>query len=81
MSFRDANTQGPRSVTGEDLRKARLNRGFSRRGLADAIEVPENTLRRFEKGHGASPANALKIATWLGVEVTDLAPFDEEQAA
>jgi DNA-binding XRE family transcriptional regulator len=68
-------------MTGQELAAARLNAGYSRRGLADHIDVPEQTLRRLESGEGCSPAYAKRVADFFGVQVTDLMPLSTEAAA
>jgi ribosome-binding protein aMBF1 (putative translation factor) len=61
-----------------DLKTARLNAGLSIRGLAREIDVPEQSIRRFEAGDsGLHPANAKRIADRFGVQVTDLLPIKE----
>lgn len=63
-----------------DLRKARLNAGFSRRRAAQAIGVGEYVLRRLEEGQRVHPAKAKRVADYFGIQVTDLAPFAEAAA-
>jgi transcriptional regulator with XRE-family HTH domain len=63
-----------------DLRSARLNAGFTIRGLAREIGIAEQTLRRLEGGEGAHPASAKKVADFFGVQVTDLMPFEDVAA-
>jgi ribosome-binding protein aMBF1 (putative translation factor) len=61
-----------------DLKTARLNAGLSIRGLAREIDVPEQSIRRFEAGDsGLHPANAKRIADRFGVQVTDLLPVKD----
>lgn len=56
-----------------DLRTERLNRGYSRKGLAQEIGVHREVLRRLELGTGGiTPANAKRIADFFGVTVMDL---------
>jgi transcriptional regulator with XRE-family HTH domain len=56
-----------------DLRSERLNRGYSRKGLADVIGVHREVLRRLENGTGGiTPANAKLIADYFGVTVVEL---------
>lgn len=59
-------------MTAEQLRRERLNRGYSRRALARKIDVPEQTLRRLEAGLGISPSYAKRVADFFDVQVTDL---------
>lgn len=63
-----------------NLAAERLNRGFSIRGLAKEIDVPEQSIRRAEKGEGVSPTYAYRIATFFGVQVTDVWPLDQKEA-
>ncbi len=65
-------------MTGEQLRGAYINRGFSRRGFAKHVGVPEQSLRRLERGERVHPASAKKVADELGVQVTDLMPLAPE---
>lgn len=64
-----------------NLKAERINRGLSRRGAAREIDVPEQTLRRAERGLGVHPANAKKIADFYGCQVTDLWPLEAQQGA
>lgn len=64
-----------------DLKADRLNAGFSIRGLAREIDVPEQTIRRVEAGLGAEPANLKKIADYFGTTVVDVLDSIEEIAA
>jgi transcriptional regulator with XRE-family HTH domain len=66
-----------------DLRTARLNRGLSLRQAASEIGVPEQTIRRLERGLGATPSNAKLVADFFDITVVDLLPLDapEEAAA
>lgn len=65
-----------------DLKTARLNAGLSIRGLAREVDVPEQSIRRFESGDGGlHPANAKRIADHFGIKVTDLMPAVREAAA
>lgn len=64
-----------------ELRRAYLNRGFSRRSFAKAIEVPEQSIRRLEKGLGVHPDNARKVANYFGLDTVDLLPDPEQRAA
>lgn len=68
-------------MTPDEFRVKRINAGKSRRGLARELEIPEQTLRRYEAGLGISLANAKKLADYLGLKVTDLPPFREQAAA
>lgn len=64
-----------------NLKKERLNRGLSLNGMADEIKISRNTLKRAEEGKTVHPASALKIAEFVGVQVTDILPTDSEKAA
>lgn len=64
-----------------NLTAERLNRGLSVPAFARDAGVPEHVVRYAEKGNMPSPPNALKIADYLGVRVTDLWPVPEKDAA
>lgn len=64
-----------------NLRAERLNRGLSVAALAREIRVPDHVIRHAEKGGTPQPANALRIADYFGVMVTDLWPLDIEDVA
>jgi DNA-binding XRE family transcriptional regulator len=57
-----------------NLAEERLNRGLSIPALAREVDVAEHVIRHAEKGGIPNPANALKIATFLGCRVTDIWP-------
>jgi transcriptional regulator with XRE-family HTH domain len=59
-----------------DMRKERINRGYSLRALSRELGVPEQTIRRAEQGQTPSVANARKLAEFYGVKVTDIWPVD-----
>ena len=59
-----------------NLTEARLNAGYSIRGLARELDVHEHAIRRLEAGEGAHPASAKKVADHFGVQVTDLLPME-----
>lgn len=65
-------------MTGDELRHHYLNAGFSRRGFARHVGVPEQSLRRFEDGDGISPAYAKKLADHLGTTVVDLIGLNDK---
>jgi transcriptional regulator with XRE-family HTH domain len=64
-----------------NLARARVNAGLSRRALADASGVPAPTIERLEKGAGARLPNAKKLADFFQVQVTDLMPVEQADAA
>lgn len=68
-------------MSGRDLRPIYLNAGMSRREFARHIDVPEQSLRRFERGDGISPANAKKLADYLGTTVVELLDSLDEPVA
>lgn len=68
------------SSTPPNLTVARLNAGHSIRSLAAALDVPEQSIRRLESGDGVHPANAKKVADWLGCTVTELLPLEKDVA-
>ena len=57
-----------------NLTESRLNAGYSLRGLAAHLDVPEGSIRRLENGEGVTPANAKRVADFFGLKVTDLLP-------
>lgn len=63
-------------MTPEEMRANRLNRGFSIRGLARELEMPEQTVRAAERGEPPSVPNAHKLAEFHGVKVTDIWPIE-----
>ena len=67
-------------MTAAQMRAARLNAGFSIRGLGRHIGVPEQSIRRLEDGLAVSPEYAKKVADFYGVLVTDLEAFMEQAA-
>lgn len=64
-------------MTPEQLRDARVNAGYSIRGLARELAVHEQTVRRLERGERVTPGHAKKVADFFGVRVTDLEPMRE----
>lgn len=64
-----------------NLTAERLNRGLTVLAFAREIGIPEHVVRHAEKGNRPSPANALKIATYLGSQVTDIWPLEDVAAA
>jgi DNA-binding XRE family transcriptional regulator len=64
-----------------DLERERLNRGLSLNGMAAEIPIARNTLKRAEAGKSVHPSSALKIAEFLDVQVTDIWPIDNTEAA
>jgi ribosome-binding protein aMBF1 (putative translation factor) len=64
-----------------NLTEERLNRGLSILALAETIGVPEYVIRHAEKGGMPRPANAMKIASFFGVRVTDIWPTETEPKA
>jgi DNA-binding XRE family transcriptional regulator len=63
---------------GFDPVRARRNRGLTQRAAAKAAQVPYQTIQRIEKGLGAHPENAKRVADFYGVLVTDLPAFAPE---
>ena len=52
------------------LKAERLNRGLSLRKMAKEVGVAAGTLARAEEGDRVHPGSALKIAKFLGLQVT-----------
>ncbi len=59
-----------------DLRRARINAGYSLRGLARKLGIHDATLRRLEAGEVVRPESAKPVADFFDVQVTDLLPVD-----
>lgn len=60
-----------------NLHAERLNRGLTVIEFAGACDVPLWVIRSALRGNRPSPRNALKIATFLGAQVTDIWPIEE----
>lgn len=55
---------------GEKIKHARLSKDLTRKGLADRIDVAENSIRRYEKGEFNPPVEKLiEISHVLGVSM------------
>jgi transcriptional regulator with XRE-family HTH domain len=65
---------------GFDLRTARLNAGHTVRSLAAELKIDQRTLARLEAGGVVHPANALRVADYFDVQVTDLMPVERSPA-
>ncbi len=65
-----------------NLRAERINRGLSLRIAAEQMGLVDwKTLQRAETGEAVPQiANAYKIASFFGVQVTDVWPLDREAA-
>jgi transcriptional regulator with XRE-family HTH domain len=63
------------------LTEARLNRGLSLRGAAQAIGIARATLERAERGGSVHPGSAKQIADFYDVQVTDIWPVSPKAAA
>ncbi len=64
-----------------DFDRARVNAGYSIRGLARAAGVAQGTVQRLAAGRPVRPEQAKKVADVLGVQVIDLIPLDPAEAA
>lgn len=64
----------PRNVYLDEkkLHRARLNRGWAVRTMADEMEIAFNTARSAFAGEGVSPSVAKEFADFIGCTVTDL---------
>jgi helix-turn-helix protein len=58
-----------------DLERARVNAGYSIRGLAREVKTHEATIRRLERGLPVRPRSAKPVADFFEVQVTDLMPL------
>lgn len=74
-------TRASRRIEPAELTAERLNRGFSIRSLAKHINVPEQSIRRAERGEGVSPGYAFRIASFFGHQVTDIWPVETTEEA
>lgn len=66
-------------TTGDLIRKARIDKDWSQQKLADALEVHQSTLNKWEKNYRGSRPNSRqieRIATLLGVEPASLVGDD-----
>jgi ribosome-binding protein aMBF1 (putative translation factor) len=68
-------------MTAFNLRAARVNRGLSIPDLAAQLGLGRRVIERAESGQMPHPRNAKKIADFYGVQVTDIWPVTERQAA
>lgn len=64
-----------------NLSEERLNRGYTIRGLARHLDIPEQSIRRLESGEAIRPGTAKKIADFVGCTVVELLPDPEQGAA
>lgn len=62
------------------LTELRVNRGLSQAKAAKAAGVKKSAWHRAEKGERVSPSNGLKIATFFGLQVTDIWPLEDTEA-
>jgi DNA-binding XRE family transcriptional regulator len=67
--------------TAVDLTELRVNRGLSQAAAARSAKVNKSVWGRAENGERVSPANALKIASFFDLQVTDIWPLETEAAA
>lgn len=61
-----------------DFDRARVQAGYSIRGLARAAGVSDGTVRRVAAGKPIRPEKAKAIADLIGAEVLDLIPLANE---
>jgi transcriptional regulator with XRE-family HTH domain len=64
-----------------NFKRERLNRGLSQAKFAKAIGIRPSVYGRLELGKSISPANALKVAQFFEMEVTELFPLEDPEAA
>ena len=63
------------------LSERRLNKGLSVAALAREVKVPPHVIRHAEGGGRPRPDNALRLADFYGLRVTDLWPVEQRSAA
>jgi transcriptional regulator with XRE-family HTH domain len=68
-------------MTGAQMKRERMDRGKSIRGLARELNIPEQTIRRIEAGLGIDLERAKILADYYGVRVTDFPYFAAQVAA
>ena len=66
---------------GRNIIEERLNRGLSRRQLADELGVSPRVIEYAEQGGRPHPRNAKKIADFFDCRVTDIWPLAPEETA
>lgn len=67
----DAKTRA--KILGENLERIRKARGYSRKQLADAVGITENSFGTYERGTKLAPLDKIfKLAKFLDVSVVDL---------
>ena len=59
-------------VNGQRLRELRNNQGLTQKQIADACNVSEQTVRRWERGEAAYLSYLASVASFLGVGVAEL---------
>jgi ribosome-binding protein aMBF1 (putative translation factor) len=64
-----------------DLKRERVNKGHSIRGLARELKTHEATIRRLEQGLPVRPESAKPVADYFGVQVTDLLPAEQSETS
>ena len=50
-----------RSIIGENIRRLRKARGLTQGALADAVEMNQSDISRFEKGHDSPKSDELAV--------------------
>lgn len=69
-------------IVGERLRDLRKNRGYSRRELAEFIQIGEANIQRYESGESdAISENVLKIARYFNVSTDYLLGLSDTPAS
>jgi transcriptional regulator with XRE-family HTH domain len=64
-----------------NFERERLDRGFSQAKIAEEVGISKSAWGRLENGESISPGNALKVATYFDLSVTELWPIDDTEAA
>lgn len=67
-------------ITGQVIRKRRIELKLSQKQLADLVGVQPTTISRWETGSGYSDQGTIsKVATELGITVNDLLGLEDEE--
>lgn len=64
-----------------NFERERLNRGLSQSKIAKEIGISKSAWGRLENGESVGPRNALKVAEYFDLTVTELWPIQSKAAA